>query len=82
MEAGDSSVSLDLLIRTLLALGASSREIARTFAPSRRVTAAYGVVQPLEPVQSVCCRQSDQTMHSEAKSRAGFQSACKRLLGG
>lgn len=40
MEAGDPSVSLDLLIRTLLALGASSREIARTFAPSRRATAA------------------------------------------
>jgi len=40
MEAGDPSVSLDLLVRTLLALGASSREIARTFAPSRRTTAA------------------------------------------
>lgn len=40
MEAGDPSVSLDLLIRTLLALGASSREIAKTFAPSSRATAA------------------------------------------
>lgn len=40
MEAGDPSVSLDLLIRTLLALGASNREIVRTFAPSRRATAA------------------------------------------
>ena len=40
MEAGDPSVSLDLLVRTLLALGASSREIARTFAPSRSATAA------------------------------------------
>ena len=29
MEAGDPSVSLDLLIRTLLALGASSRDLAR-----------------------------------------------------
>ena len=29
MEAGDPSVSLDLLIRSLLALGASSRELAR-----------------------------------------------------
>jgi ribosome-binding protein aMBF1 (putative translation factor) len=29
MEAGDSSVSLDLLIRSLLALGASTRDIAR-----------------------------------------------------
>jgi predicted transcriptional regulator len=30
MEAGDPSVTLDLLIRTLLALGASTKEIART----------------------------------------------------
>ena len=30
MEAGDPSVSLDLLIRSLLALGASSRELGRT----------------------------------------------------
>jgi ribosome-binding protein aMBF1 (putative translation factor) len=28
MEAGDSTVSLDLLLRSLLALGASSRELA------------------------------------------------------
>jgi DNA-binding XRE family transcriptional regulator len=40
MEAGDPSVSLDLLIRTLLALGASSREIARIIASRRRATAA------------------------------------------
>jgi hypothetical protein len=32
MEGGDPSVSLDLLIRSLLALGASSRELARTIA--------------------------------------------------
>ena len=30
MEGGDPSVSLDLLIRSLLALGASSRDLART----------------------------------------------------
>lgn len=30
MEAGDASVSLDLLIRSLLALGASAKDIART----------------------------------------------------
>jgi DNA-binding XRE family transcriptional regulator len=30
MESGDPSVSLDLLIRSLLALGASSRDLART----------------------------------------------------
>ena len=29
MEGGDPSVSLDLLIRSLLALGASARDIAR-----------------------------------------------------
>jgi predicted transcriptional regulator len=29
MEAADSSVSLDLLIRSLLVLGASTRDIAR-----------------------------------------------------
>lgn len=30
MEGGDPSVSLDLLIRSLFALGASSRDLART----------------------------------------------------
>ncbi len=29
MESGDSSVSLDLLVRSLIALGASRRELAR-----------------------------------------------------
>lgn len=29
MEGGDPSVSIDLLIRSLLALGASSRDVAR-----------------------------------------------------
>ena len=32
MEAGDPSVSLDLLIRSLLALGASGRDLAKTIA--------------------------------------------------
>lgn len=32
MEAGDPAVSLDLLVRSLLALGASSRELARIIA--------------------------------------------------
>ncbi len=32
MEAGDPSVSLDLLVRSLLALGASDRELARMIA--------------------------------------------------
>ena len=35
MEGGDPSVSLDLLIRSLLALGASNRELARVISASR-----------------------------------------------
>jgi predicted transcriptional regulator len=35
MEAGDPSVSLDLLIRTILALDASNRRIARLIVPAR-----------------------------------------------
>ena len=34
MEGGDPSVSLDLLIRSLLALGASSRDLARAIGGS------------------------------------------------
>lgn len=40
MEAGDASVTLDLLIRALLALGVSNREIARIIAPAHRATAS------------------------------------------
>lgn len=32
MEAGDPSVSLDLLVRSLLALGASGKDLAKTIA--------------------------------------------------
>lgn len=35
MEAGDPSVSIDLLIRSLLALGASDRDLARIIALSK-----------------------------------------------
>ncbi|MBW3569587.1 MAG: helix-turn-helix domain-containing protein [Gemmatimonadetes bacterium] len=35
MEAGDSSVSLDLLVRALLAAGATVRDIAEAIAPER-----------------------------------------------
>lgn len=35
MEAGDPSVSLDLLLRSLIALGASSKELAQIISPSR-----------------------------------------------
>lgn len=40
MEAGDPSVSLDLLIRSLLALGASKRDLGRALSSdkSRRAT--------------------------------------------
>ncbi len=36
MEAGDSSVSMDLLIKTLLALGASRKELAKSIEQSAR----------------------------------------------
>jgi transcriptional regulator with XRE-family HTH domain len=35
MEAGDPSVSLDLLIRSLITLGASERELSRIIATPR-----------------------------------------------
>lgn len=37
MEAGDSSISLDLLIRSLLALGASNQDLARIIGLSRPI---------------------------------------------
>lgn len=39
MEAGDPTVSLDLLIRSLLALGASRQEVARIISGSGRLPA-------------------------------------------
>jgi len=39
MEAGESSVSLDLLVRTLLALGTSSSDLRRLLAPRRSAPA-------------------------------------------
>jgi DNA-binding XRE family transcriptional regulator len=38
MEAGDPTVSLDLLVKSLLALGASNRELARIIAQRAPVT--------------------------------------------
>lgn len=35
MEAGDPSVSLDLLVRSLIALGASNKDLARIISPVR-----------------------------------------------
>jgi len=40
MEAGDASVSLDLLVRTLLALGASGSDLARLLSPRNSAPAA------------------------------------------
>ena len=38
MEAGDPTVSLDLLVRSLLALGTSKRELARTISSCPALT--------------------------------------------
>jgi len=40
MEAGERSVSLDLLVRTLLALGASSNNLVRRLSPRKPAPAA------------------------------------------
>jgi ribosome-binding protein aMBF1 (putative translation factor) len=40
MEAGESSVSLDLLVRTLLALGASSDNVTRLISTPKSASAA------------------------------------------
>jgi len=39
IEAGDASVSLDLMVRSLLALGASKRDLARIIASGHRAAA-------------------------------------------
>ena len=40
METGDASVSIDLLIKSLLALGASRKELARSIEQSKRRVSA------------------------------------------
>jgi predicted transcriptional regulator len=40
MEAGDGSVSIDLLVRSLLALGASSRDLAKIISLPRHSSTA------------------------------------------
>ena len=40
MEAGDPSVSIDLLIRSLLSLGATKQELARIISRTRHTAAA------------------------------------------
>ena len=39
MEAGDPSVSMDLLVRSLLALGASKRTVVNIISPTKRSSA-------------------------------------------
>jgi DNA-binding XRE family transcriptional regulator len=39
MESGDPSVSIDLLIRSLLAMGATQKDLARMIAPQEPATA-------------------------------------------
>ena len=38
MEAGDPSVSVDLLIRSLLAMGATNKDLAKTISTSRLIS--------------------------------------------
>ena len=40
MEAGDASVSIDLLVRSLLTLGASNRDLAKIISVRRRSSSA------------------------------------------
>ena len=40
MEAGENSVSLDLLVRTLLALGTPSKNLTRLLSPRKSASAA------------------------------------------
>jgi DNA-binding XRE family transcriptional regulator len=40
MEAGDSSVSIDLLVRSLFSLGATKRDLARIITASKKSKAA------------------------------------------
>ncbi|MDE2089050.1 MAG: helix-turn-helix transcriptional regulator [Gammaproteobacteria bacterium] len=46
METGDSSVSLDLLVRSLFSLGVTKRELARFIASSTRSQTAEGYINP------------------------------------
>jgi transcriptional regulator with XRE-family HTH domain len=47
MEGGDPSVSLDLLIRSLLALGVSGKNLGRIIAGERpRISATAAVIRP------------------------------------
>jgi predicted XRE-type DNA-binding protein len=59
MEAGDPSVNLDLLIRALLALGATKRAVARTIGTARILQAACcPTVAAIEPPKYVTIQKS------------------------
>jgi transcriptional regulator with XRE-family HTH domain len=59
MEAGDPSVTLDLLIRALLALGATKKTVARTIGTARLPQAACcPTVAPIEPPKYVTIHTS------------------------
>src|SRR6266498_2445498 len=45
MEGGDPSVSIDLLVRSLLALGASNRDLARAISGASLPKASWGAVR-------------------------------------
>lgn len=59
MEAGDPSVTLDLLIRALLALGATKKTVARTIGIARLPHAAWSSTgAPIEPPKYVTIHKS------------------------
>ena len=56
MESGDLTVSLDLLIRSLLALGASRKDVAQIISDSKSISATpsrSGALRPLSPLRTV-----------------------------
>jgi predicted XRE-type DNA-binding protein len=59
MEAGDPSVTLDLLVRALLALGATKKTVARPIETARLPPAACcPTVAPIEPPRYVTMHKS------------------------
>lgn len=57
MEAGDASVSLDLLVRSLLAIGTSSKELAKIIAGALKPdTKADGVIDAMVGNRTPTCR--------------------------
>ncbi|MGH8071739.1 MAG: helix-turn-helix domain-containing protein [Candidatus Entotheonellia bacterium] len=64
MEAGDPSVSLDLLIRSLLALGLTTNDLARIIAPQPSTAATQRAARsPWKREQGGRCRASDAAVY-------------------